>query len=93
MTARSAWLFFDPGTFEEIDKLITHRCRDFGMEEPAHPGRRCGLRTWPGRRSAGVRVRARTFTVFGGSLSETNAGQNRQDHGPGDEDGRPRSSG
>jgi len=20
---------FDPGTFEEVDKLVTHRCRDF----------------------------------------------------------------
>ena len=24
---------FDPGTFEEIDKLVTHRCRDFGMAD------------------------------------------------------------
>jgi len=24
-------LLFDPGTFEEVDKLVTHRCRDFGM--------------------------------------------------------------
>ena len=31
-------LFFDPGTFEEVDKLVTHRCRDFGMEEQIVPG-------------------------------------------------------
>ena len=31
---------------------------------------------------------AQDFTVFGGSLSETNAAKIVQDHGPGDEDGR-----
>ena len=31
-------LLFDPGTFEELDKLVTHRCRDFGMEEQLVPG-------------------------------------------------------
>ena len=24
-------LLFDPGSFEEVDKFVTHRCRDFGM--------------------------------------------------------------
>ena len=65
-------LFFDPGTFEETDKLVTHRCRDFGMDDAAHPGRRR-------RRGHGqvdgrpVYAFAQDFTVFGGSLSETNA--------------------
>ena len=31
-------LLFDPGTFEEVDKLVTHRCRDFGMGEQIIPG-------------------------------------------------------
>jgi acetyl-CoA carboxylase carboxyltransferase component len=31
-------LLFDPGTFEETDKFVTHRCRDFGMEEQVIPG-------------------------------------------------------
>ena len=31
-------LLFDPGTFEEVDKLVTHRCRDFGMESQLIPG-------------------------------------------------------
>ena len=31
-------LLFDPGTFEEVDKLVTHRCRDFGMEQQLVPG-------------------------------------------------------
>ena len=30
--------FFDNGTFHELDKLVTHRCRDFGMEEQLIPG-------------------------------------------------------
>ena len=31
-------LLFDAGTFEELDKLVTHRCRDFGMEQHLIPG-------------------------------------------------------
>ena len=31
-------LLFDPGTFEEVDKLVTHRCRDFGMADQIVPG-------------------------------------------------------
>src|SRR3954469_8461810 len=31
-------LLFDPGTFDETDKLVTHRCRDFGMDEHLVPG-------------------------------------------------------
>jgi propionyl-CoA carboxylase beta chain len=39
LTARERIEFlFDPGTFEEVDKLVTHRCRDFGMEEQIVPG-------------------------------------------------------
>ena len=26
-------LLFDPGTFVEMDKFVTHRCYDFGMQE------------------------------------------------------------
>ena len=29
---------FDPGAFEEIDKFVTHRCRDFGMADQVIPG-------------------------------------------------------
>ncbi len=31
-------LLLDPGTFEEIDKFVTHRCRDFGMADQVVPG-------------------------------------------------------
>jgi propionyl-CoA carboxylase beta chain len=65
-------LLFDPGTFEELDKLVTHRCRDFGMETQVIPGD--GVVS--GRGLVGGRqvfAFAQDFTVFGGSLSETNA--------------------
>ncbi len=65
-------LLFDPGTFEEVDKLVTHRCRDFGMDEQIVPGDGvvAGHGLIDGRQ---VFAFAQDFTVFGGSLSETNA--------------------
>ena len=65
-------LLFDTGTFEEIDKLVTHRCRDFGMEDQVIPGD--GVVAGHGRIDGRqVYAFAQDFTVFGGSLSETNA--------------------
>ncbi len=65
-------LLLDEGSFEEIDKLVTHRCRDFGMERQVVPGD--GFVTGYGRVDGRlVFVFAQDFTVFGGSLSETNA--------------------
>jgi propionyl-CoA carboxylase beta chain len=65
-------LLFDPGTFEEIDKLVTHRCRDFGMDGQVIPGD--GVVAGHGRVDGRpVYAFAQDFTVFGGSLSETNA--------------------
>ena len=62
----------DEGTFEELDKLVAHRCRDFGMEEHVVPGD--GFLTgWGYVDGRLVYVFAQDFTVFGGSLSETNA--------------------
>lgn len=65
-------LLFDPGSFEEVDKLVTHRCRDFGMENQIIPGDGvvAGHGLIDGRQ---VFAFAQDFTVFGGSLSETNA--------------------
>ena len=65
-------LFFDPASFREIDKLITHRCRDFGMDGELIPGDGvvAGHGLVDGRL---VYAFAQDFTVFGGSLSETNA--------------------
>ena len=65
-------LFFDPGTFQEVDKLVTHRCRDFGMADQVVPGD--GVVAGRGRVDGRlVYAFAQDFTVFGGSLSETNA--------------------
>jgi propionyl-CoA carboxylase beta chain len=65
-------LLFDPGTFEELDKLVTHRCRDFGMDQDVVPGD--GVVAGHGRVDGrAVYAFAQDFTVFGGSLSETNA--------------------
>jgi propionyl-CoA carboxylase beta chain len=65
-------LLFDPGTFEEIDRFVTHRCRDFGMADQLVLGD--GVVAGHGRVNGRVVYAfAQDFTVFGGSLSETNA--------------------
>ncbi|HYO82019.1 MAG TPA: acyl-CoA carboxylase subunit beta [Bryobacteraceae bacterium] len=65
-------LLLDEGTFEEIDKLVRHRCRDFGMEQQVIDGD--GIVTGYGQiHGRPAYVFAQDFTVFGGSLSETNA--------------------
>ncbi|MCX6620499.1 MAG: acyl-CoA carboxylase subunit beta [Acidobacteria bacterium] len=65
-------LLLDEGTFEELDKLVRHRCRDFGMEEQVIDGD--GFITgWGYIAGRLAYVFAQDFTVFGGSLSETNA--------------------
>jgi propionyl-CoA carboxylase beta chain len=65
-------LLLDDNSFEELDKYVRHRCTDFGMEEqrPAGDGFVTGFGRIHGRL---VYVFAQDFTVFGGSLSETNA--------------------
>src|SRR6266478_7826755 len=65
-------LLLDEGTFEEMDKLVRHRCRDFGMDEQVIDGD--GFVTGYGRIHGRLAyVFAQDFTVFGGSLSESNA--------------------
>jgi propionyl-CoA carboxylase beta chain len=73
LTARERMeLLFDAGSFEELDKLVVHRCRDFGMADQLVPGDGvvAGHGLVDGRQ---VFAFAQDFTVFGGSLSETNA--------------------
>jgi propionyl-CoA carboxylase beta chain len=73
LTARErVELLLDAGSFAEIDALVVHRCTDFGMDETVVPGDGvvCGYGTVDGRL---VYLFAQDFTVFGGSLSETNA--------------------
>src|SRR5271168_131022 len=65
-------LLLDEGTFEEMDKLVRHRARDFGMDEQVIDGD--GFITGYGHiQGRPVYIFAQDFTVFGGSLSEANA--------------------
>jgi propionyl-CoA carboxylase beta chain len=65
-------LLVDEGTFVETDRFVVHRCLDFGMQEQQIPGD--GFVTGYGRIDGRlVFLFAQDFTVFGGSLSETNA--------------------
>src|SRR5713226_5345828 len=65
-------LLLDEGTFQETDKLVRHRCRDFGMDEQVIDGD--GFVTGYGQIHGRLAfVFAQDFTVFGGSLSEANA--------------------
>ena len=73
LTARERLdLLLDPDSFEELDRFVTHRCTDFGMEKQkfAGDGVVTGHGLVDGRR---VFVFAQDFTVFGGALSETYA--------------------
>ena len=62
----------DPGTFNEIDKMVTHRATDFGIDKQKIPGDGVvsGYGNINGRL---VYVFAQDFTVFGGTLSRSNA--------------------
>jgi propionyl-CoA carboxylase beta chain len=73
LTARErVELLLDEGSFEELDKLVEHRCLDFGMADQKIPGD--GVVSGFGRVDGRlVYAFAQDFTVFGGSLSETNA--------------------
>lgn len=73
MTARERILaLLDPNTFAEFDKLVTHRCKDFGMEKNKVYGD--GMVTGYGKIDGRlVFVFAQDFTVFGGTMSRANA--------------------
>jgi propionyl-CoA carboxylase beta chain len=69
LTARERVLaLLDEGSFVELDKFVTHRCADFGMQDQKilGDGVVTGHGTIDGRP---VCVFAQDFTVFGGSLS------------------------
>ncbi|HLI13276.1 MAG TPA: acyl-CoA carboxylase subunit beta [Alphaproteobacteria bacterium] len=73
LTARERLeLLLDPGSFEEWDMFVEHRCHDFGMETQTIPGD--GVVTgWGTVNGRLVFVFSQDFTVFGGSLSEAHA--------------------
>ena len=73
LTARERIHFLlDEGSFEEIGAFVTHRSKDFGMENQQFLGDGVitGYGTISGRL---IYVFSQDFTVFGGSLSETHA--------------------
>ncbi len=65
-------LLVDEGSFEEVDAFVQQRSRDFGMDKVSLPGDGVvvGYARIDGRP---VALFSQDFTVFGGTLSETNA--------------------
>src|SRR5258708_13311205 len=64
-------LLLDENSFEELDKLVTHRCRDFGMEEQVIPAD--GFVTgWAPVNARPVHVFAQPFTAFAAPSSQPN---------------------
>ncbi|RIK79192.1 methylmalonyl-CoA carboxyltransferase [candidate division KSB1 bacterium] len=62
-------LLLDENSFHELDMLVQHRCRDFGLEKQKFLGD--GVITGYGRiHGRLVYVFSQDFTVLGGSLSE-----------------------
>ncbi len=73
LTARERLeILFDPGTFEEWDRFVEHRCHDLGLDKqkPLGDGVITGYGQVNGR---SVFAFSQDFTIFGGSLSEANA--------------------
>lgn len=62
-------LLMDPGSFQEIDRFVTHRCTEFGLGDKEIPadGVVTGYGTIDGRT---VCVYAQDFTALGGTMSE-----------------------
>lgn len=70
LTARERiGLLFDPGTFQEYNIFMKHRCHDFGMDKIETPGE--GIVTGFGLvNGRGVFAFAHDFTVLGGAMGE-----------------------
>lgn len=65
-------VLLDPGSFVEMDRFVTHRCNNFGMEKSKPLGD--GIVTGYGRINGKlVYLSSQDFTVTGGSMSRTQA--------------------
>ncbi len=65
-------ILLDPGSFSELDRLVTHRCHSFGMQKKQILGD--GVITGSGKIGGRrVFVYSQDFTVFGGTMSRTQA--------------------
>ncbi len=73
LTARERLdILLDPGSFVELDRFVHHRCTNFGMEKSHIDGD--GVVTGYGRINGKlVFVYSQDFTVYGGSMSRTQA--------------------
>lgn len=73
LTARERMLqLFDSGTFNELDKMVTHQVNQMGLEKNKIPGD--GMVTGYGKIDGRlVYAFAQDFTVLGGSMSRSNA--------------------
>lgn len=73
LTARErVAVLLDPGTFVEFDKFVVHKTSDFDMDKTKFMGD--GVVSGYGKIGGRlIYVYAQDFTVFGGSLSRTNA--------------------
>ena len=81
MTARERiGYLLDPGSFEELDKFVVHRCHDFGMDKKKIPGdgRRHWL--WDCKWETGICFFARFYGLWW-FLERTLRGKNVQDNG------------
>jgi len=65
-------VLLDPGSFVELDRFVTHRCSNFGMDSSRilGDGVITGYGTINGKT---VYVYSQDFTVYGGSMSRTQA--------------------
>lgn len=65
-------VLLDPGSFVEMDRFVSHRCTNFGMDKNIVPGD--GIITGYGRINGKlVYLSSQDFTVIGGSMSRTQA--------------------
>ena len=65
-------ILLDPGSFVEMDRFVTHRCNNYGMQDTKVPGD--GVITGYGRVNGKlIYCFAQDFTVIGGSMSRTQA--------------------
>ncbi len=73
LTARERLsVLLDPASFVEVDRFVSHRCTNFGMEKNKTPGD--GIITGYGKiNGRTVFIYSQDFTVLGGSMSRTTA--------------------
>lgn len=65
-------VLLDPASFVELDRFVTHRCTNFGMDSQYQYGD--GVITGYGRINGRlVYVYSQDFTIYGGSMSRTTA--------------------